>query len=176
MGGQSRLQFWWMLSLLLVQSNLWIQICRCSLWLCELRWPFSYWTGTLLVWLRSGYRPHSSHLFASPSISLNQRGGICSKFAKNGLQDDRNIGFHRPCYMNASLWNTWGWSWVRVSLNLSYSEISEILLFASGMKPRSPAGVSEKPEIPVVSIRQPGTRRQVGDPGSAAQFDSLIRY
>lgn len=55
-------------------------------------------------------------------------------------------------------------------------EISEILLFASGMKPRSPGGVSEKPEIPAVSIRQPGTRRQVGDPGSAAQFDSLMRY
>lgn len=121
MGGQSRLQFWWTLSLLLVQSNSWIKICRCSLWLCELRWPFSYWTGTLLVWLSSGYRPHSSHLFPSPSISLNQRGGICSKFAKNGLQDNRNTGFHRPCYMNASLWNTWGWSWVRVSLNLSYS-------------------------------------------------------
>lgn len=90
------------------------------LWLCGPGWLFSHGSGTLLDCPSSGYRPHSTHLFASPSISLHWWSSISSSSAKISTQDGRDIDYPLVIFiqilMHASLGETWVWSRLRKRL------------------------------------------------------------
>lgn len=87
------------------------------LWLCGPGWLLSHGSGTLLCCLSSGYRPHSTHLFASPSINLNWWKSISSSSAKISTRDERHIDYLLVIFMQilmgASLGDIWVWSWLR---------------------------------------------------------------
>lgn len=165
--------------------SLFLPIWMCKpQWLCEPGWLLSYESGMSLDCPRSGYRPHSTHLFASPSISSNWWSSISSSSEKSvhRMTDTYIIQqsyLQRFWYMGANLGEIWVWSWLRKRFFLSHSswDLRTPPVY-SKMKPSSAwrCFTEARDPDPCLSASLTHTREWGALVQCAALFNSLMRY